>query len=276
MDVARAWAAEGIDVDEAFEAAASVTEEWTYVRTKLGNDSCANVAKRFTAKFEEKRRTPLRMRTLSEVLNPQPETAMVLHGLLDWIERADLASQNSLQRPPLLRADGAPLFPEGPWWQTDLSKHAPKEETLGVELDDAPFDDADLTIDPNEAGADASDTDTATDNDESDDSLPAGPPRPRSRSNAAQIALSQWDSCSGLASGSGMKRRLRVKTTSQTISNAAEDDAGTAEPQAPADIMSQLNDSAGTLVISEELLREDTSGLRLLAKQGKVQIHHRD
>ena len=124
-DVARAWKKAGFDVDTCFHFAAAVTDDWCYKRAKAGEDPCNNVAARFTTKREGARRVPLRAKTLAQILNPQPETADVLHGLLDWIQRADLAAQRGDPRPDIQRADGAPLFPNSDWWLTELERRNP-------------------------------------------------------------------------------------------------------------------------------------------------------
>ena len=172
--MAEAWSDAGIDVDKAFKAAASVTDEWTYTSASHLEDPCIGVAYRFKPKCEAQRRTPLRLGTLQEILKPQPETANVLHGLLDWIDRADRASQLSEPLPPRCRVDGSPLFPEGAWWQTEMAKRARPEAAGGADMDDAPYDDADLTWDPHEAGG-SSRSEAISDDGDSDASLPAGP-----------------------------------------------------------------------------------------------------
>ena len=68
------------------------------------------------------RRVPVRLRGLAEVLDPQPETAAVLHRLLDWIDRADRAAQAGAPKPAFTTATGEPIFPEEgeEWWLTDF------------------------------------------------------------------------------------------------------------------------------------------------------------
>ena len=55
-------------------------------------------------------------------MNPQPRTAAVLHGLLDWIDRADRAAQHGVSKPPVLRKDVTALFPEDEWWLTEFER----------------------------------------------------------------------------------------------------------------------------------------------------------
>ena len=78
---------------------------------------------------------------MQEILNPQPTTADVLHELLAWIDSADRASQRCEPRPALARRDGRPLFPEGPWWLTELKQRRP-EGAHDHEASDADFDPA--------------------------------------------------------------------------------------------------------------------------------------
>ena len=81
--VARAWRDAGLDVDACFRKAAEVCNEWEYTPAATGRDPCKNVAARLRARYDEKRRVPLKLRRLGEILQPQPDTARVLHGVLD-------------------------------------------------------------------------------------------------------------------------------------------------------------------------------------------------
>ena len=63
----------------------------------------------------------LRLFTFSEILNPQPKAANVVHALLAWIDAADAASQSNQAKPEFVRPDGSPIFPEDEeWWLTEL------------------------------------------------------------------------------------------------------------------------------------------------------------
>ena len=100
-DVARAWADEGWRVDELLQRAASVTGEWCYTPCATGEDPCDGVRARLSPTYEERRRVPLKLKSLADILNPQPETASVLSGVLDWISRADVAAQRGEPKPPI-------------------------------------------------------------------------------------------------------------------------------------------------------------------------------
>ena len=120
-EVAAARAAQGWDVSGLIAQAASVTGDWVHTPTDGDADPTTSVRSRLQPRYDERRRVPLRLGLLSQILNPQPETARVLHGLLYWIEQADQAAQQGKPRPALLRPDGQPLFPQDePWWLTDL------------------------------------------------------------------------------------------------------------------------------------------------------------
>ena len=122
---------------------------------------------------------PLRLASVAQILNPQPETARVLHGLLDWIARADVAAQRGDPRPELCRADGQALFPEDePWRLTDLERRNPADPAASGVLDEARLDEADLTFRPEEAGVESSDGESA-DETGSECSLAAGSPPPK-------------------------------------------------------------------------------------------------
>ena len=110
--VALAWREAGLDVDECFRRAVSVTNEWTYAS---GNG--VPVVERIAPKWISERAIPHKLRSLEESLNPQPLAASVIHTLLDWIDRVDFASQRGLAPPPFHTQDGEDIFPDEPWWQ---------------------------------------------------------------------------------------------------------------------------------------------------------------
>ena len=105
-EVAAVWAAEGWDVDGLFAQAASATGDWVYTPTVGDAGPTTSVRSRLQPRYDERRRAPLRLGLLAQILNPQPETASVLHGLLHWIEQADQTAQQGKPRPQLLHPDG--------------------------------------------------------------------------------------------------------------------------------------------------------------------------
>merc|ERR1711969_171096 len=126
-EVAEAWAASGLDVDAGFAAAAAVTEDWEYAPAGDPQAATRNVRSRLTKTVAEERRVPVRLRSLVEVLDPQPETAEVLHRLLDWIDRADRAAQAGEPKPAFTTAAGEPVFPDDEeWWLTDFDRRKKK------------------------------------------------------------------------------------------------------------------------------------------------------
>ena len=104
-DVAKAWRAAGMNVDECFKNAVSVTGEWTYT------PGDGPIADRITPKWSSEQTIPLKSRTIAEVLNPQPQASTVIHNLLDWIDRVDLASQRGSPRPAFMTLNGEDIFP---------------------------------------------------------------------------------------------------------------------------------------------------------------------
>ena len=64
----------------------------------------------------------MKFRSLADILDPQPEASAVIHRLLDWIDRVDLASQTGVPRPAFATIDGEPIFPpeEERCWLTDV------------------------------------------------------------------------------------------------------------------------------------------------------------
>ena len=158
-DVARAWAAIGLDVNACFTAAAKVTGEWAYTAPPAGTDPCLNVRSRLKPIHQEERSVKLKLFSLCEILNPQPRAANVVHALLSWIDSADLASQANKEKPPFTRDDGSDIFPEGEeWWLTEIEKRKTPETQLDLASDNIAEDD--LTINPSEAGSDTEESDT--------------------------------------------------------------------------------------------------------------------
>ena len=118
-DVAAALIAAGVCVDECIETACTVTSDWKYDRSK------SRLKDRIDQKYNHEKSVPLKFRTLSECLNPQPDAHVVFQKLLDWIDRCDVASQRNEPKPPFQDVDGGPIFPEDEdeqWWLTDVSK----------------------------------------------------------------------------------------------------------------------------------------------------------
>ena len=121
----------GIDVDKYFEDVCSVTREWVY------DKDAPRLKDRIKVKFNNEHSTPVKLRQIEEILNPQPDAQVVFHRLLDWMDRVDLASQSGSARPAFQTPDGEDIFPpeEELWWLTDISRRAAgdKEEQQGDE-----------------------------------------------------------------------------------------------------------------------------------------------
>ncbi len=153
----------------------NVTQEWVYKPAGLKVDPCVDVRARLSTKPEIQRRMPLRLHTLAGVLDPQPGTAEVLHALLEWIGRCDAASQCCQPPPPPTRMDGAPLFPEGEWWLTELEKRRPAATEINA-TDEVAYDDDEVTNNAEEAWWHDSGSDSSSSCDgDSDASLTQGP-----------------------------------------------------------------------------------------------------
>lgn len=117
---------------------------------------------------------PLRLLPLAFIVNPQPDTAEVLHALLDWIDRADLAHQAQELTPPPARLDGSPLFPDTDWWLTNLERRYPREDT-GPPAEEYYSEQEEQSQDC------ASNASWSSAESDSDASLPAGPAPSRRR-----------------------------------------------------------------------------------------------
>ena len=132
-DVARGVYAAGLDVDEFFRRACSVTNEWEYRPDIMGH------ADRIQQRGFTTKSVPLRWRTLAENLDPQPRASAVIKDLLSYIDRCDAASTvDGAPKPPFCTEDGRPIFPEGEkWWLTELSIRK-EEQAAAVGDEDGP------------------------------------------------------------------------------------------------------------------------------------------
>ena len=124
-DVARAWRAAGLDVAACLQRATTVTNEFIYTHGDGGN-----LCDRLSPRVISDRTLPVRLRDLSEVLNPQPEAIRVFRMLLTWIESTDLASKRGGERPEFKTLEGEPVFPgeDNKWWLTDVQQRKQPEE----------------------------------------------------------------------------------------------------------------------------------------------------
>ena len=123
-DIAAALLGQGVDVDKYFEDVCSVTREWVY------NREAPRLRDRIKVKFNNEHAFPVKLKALDEILNPQPDAQVVIHRLLDFMDRVDLATQTGAPRPLFQTTDGEDIFPDNdePWWLTDVSRRAPAEE----------------------------------------------------------------------------------------------------------------------------------------------------
>ena len=101
----------GLDVGACIAAAVSVTNEWEYTAAVAGADPCHNVRARLKPVHQEERRVKLRLFTFSEILNPQPKAADVVHALLAWIDAADAAGQSNQEKATVRQARRRPDLP---------------------------------------------------------------------------------------------------------------------------------------------------------------------
>ncbi len=69
-EVARAWRDAGLDVDQCFEEAVRVTDEWKYERTQPGADPCTRVQQRLTTKWKQSQHIPVKLRRLEDIISP--------------------------------------------------------------------------------------------------------------------------------------------------------------------------------------------------------------
>ena len=92
---------------------------------------------------------------------PQPDASSVIQKLLAWISRVDAASRANAARPSFADEVGGDIFPEGPWWLTDVSRRAEDEKAQVADEDGPPSDD-----DGQPAEVEVSDEDPLSEEDE--------------------------------------------------------------------------------------------------------------
>ena len=111
-----------------------MTREWVYDR------EAPRLRDRIKVKFNSEHALPVKLKALDEILNPQPDAQVVIHRLLDFMDRVDLATQTGAPRPLFRTADGEDIFPDNdePWWLTDVSRRAPAEEQENGDEDGPP------------------------------------------------------------------------------------------------------------------------------------------
>ena len=159
-EMAKAWQKAGYNVNQCFQKAVDVTNDWIYTPASPEDDVIKKIASRLTAKFNHQRRVPLRLKTVQQILNPQPTTARVLHELLQWIDDEDRASQQEANQTNVgsLRPEIAvSLFKDAPenWWMTEFERRKPPDESSSSEDDD------DVKSVPDEPSVDSTDTESA-------------------------------------------------------------------------------------------------------------------
>ena len=180
-DVARAVYAAGLDVDEFYRRACTVTNEWIF--SSVATNNLADRIQQRLFKPDEKS-VPLQFRALDWCLNPQPDASAVIRRLLAWIDRCDLASlDHGAPRPPFCTLEDEDIFPreDDKWWLTDLSRRkadageaaAPVGDEDGLPSDDSGVDEEDSdVIDP---VLPVEDDDASRDDDEEWPAPPGGP-----------------------------------------------------------------------------------------------------
>ena len=157
-------------MDACLEMAANVTGDWSYSAPKQGEDACKNIRNRLKPPREDDRRVPRKLKMLADVLDPQPDTAAVLHQLIQWIDRADEAAQRQEPQPAFCNPDGSPIFPASEWWLTDIERRT-EQGAIEQQEERRKWDDDEMNV-PAPSSTEGSESDAYA----SDASLPPGPP----------------------------------------------------------------------------------------------------
>ena len=102
----------------------------------------------FQVRRQAQNTVPVKQRTLEEILRPQPKASAVMHRLLEWIERADRASQKGEPKLAFRTEGGEAIFPldeENQWWLTELQVRKDEKAACRIDesLEDGPHDEED-------------------------------------------------------------------------------------------------------------------------------------
>ena len=119
VEVMAGWQATGYDGIECLRNACSVSKDFLYVP-----DPSLPILDRVQVRRKQEKLIKTSWRNLKEILNPQPSAQVVIHKLLDWIDRVDRASQIGAPRPAFETLDRRSIFPEDEedkWWLTDVA-----------------------------------------------------------------------------------------------------------------------------------------------------------
>ena len=186
-DVYEAVRASGHDAEEWMSRSVKVTGEWTLVPGP-------SPRQRLVAKFVAPHLSPVRLRSLAETLDPQPEARAVYAEVLAWIDRVDEAAARGAPRPPFLRTNGEDIFPEGQWWLTVHQRKALESAEQAQADEDGPP--SEVSEEPSDHLAE--DSDPMSDSSAGEDKAGLGrtpdvawrrhPPRPPAPSNASAFA----------------------------------------------------------------------------------------
>lgn len=143
-DVCAAWREAGLDFVECLRRGTEITNEFQYEPTI---DQDIRLRDRVKPRRINTKLVPVKNRTLAEILDPQPRCSIVLHKLLEWIDRCDYASQNGEMKPPCKQLNGDQIIPtdeDDLWWLTELSRRKideKKDDPPPGDVEDGPASD---------------------------------------------------------------------------------------------------------------------------------------
>ena len=130
-----AWREAGLDIVECLRKCVTVTNEFQYI------ESQERIKDKIKPRRTEATLIPVKNKTLTEILNPQPKCSVVLHKLMEWIDECDLASQTGKPKPECLDKDGQPIIPtddDNLWWLTEMSARKTEEKDAKADEDGPP------------------------------------------------------------------------------------------------------------------------------------------
>jgi hypothetical protein len=126
QEVVDAWLVAGLDLEKCLRVMCAATDEWEMIDGPIH----ADIGDRLKHKWKLGQTIPMKVRTLAEILKPQPQLSDTLPNLLDWIGRADAAASGGDSKPAFQTTTGHNIFPPMGelWWLTDVQKRTSHKE----------------------------------------------------------------------------------------------------------------------------------------------------
>ncbi len=194
VEVMAGWQATGYDGIECLRNACSVSKDFLYVP-----DPSLLILDRVQVRRKQEKLIKTSWRNLKEILNPQPSAQVVIHKLLDWIDRVDRASQIGAPRPAFETLDRRSIFPEDEedkWSLTDVANRRTPAPPVQPDEDGPPSSEGEQVDDDEQVD----DEDPMTEEEEVEEGTPGTQDDDFDRRPASFVPQAHWPRWEGDAS----------------------------------------------------------------------------